>query len=417
MNEIKSHLFELIKMIIDKANFIGWPSTQQYVVSRKEEYAPFADIEIDEKINEELFLDEIREEVWNMSPFNEIYKAIKSDERLSNIFIVDAEGNPLDSIESERAWLLGTIIGFINDYLIKSKRELDVSTFDSLFQKLVREVETNEIINVKISPLYNLQLRIEQVEFTENLKIRKLTNEELELWANSYIFPLRPDEISPLQCALEIRYTTKRGTPITNEFHTLQDQVIQTLRLYFNTNIYVPFTYESCDSYFDRVVMHNADVPERMRDRLEYIEDKKSIEILNIWTLLQYGINKSKLTLALRRWSNSFGRSSLHDKIIDYWIGFESLITPDSNQEIKFRASLRIAKYIGDNQINRQQIFERIKKSYDRRSEIVHGSLKERTDLNEISEYTGRYLQTTMLKILFSEEEFNPISIDLSLID
>jgi len=79
------------------------------------------------------------------------------------------------------------------------------------------------------------------------------------------------------------------------------------------------------------------------------------------------------LDIALRRFGLASGRVSNEDSLIDLWITIEALLLSDGNAELRYRASLRLARLCGDTLAARQEIFELAKKSYDARSKIVHG--------------------------------------------
>jgi hypothetical protein len=78
--------------------------------------------------------------------------------------------------------------------------------------------------------------------------------------------------------------------------------------------------------------------------------------------------------LALRRLVASSERVSAEDRLIDCWVAFEALFTPDPGSELSFRASLRIARYVGVDADERRSIFDGLRKAYEWRSQIVHGS-------------------------------------------
>jgi hypothetical protein len=86
------------------------------------------------------------------------------------------------------------------------------------------------------------------------------------------------------------------------------------------------------------------------------------------------------VALALRRLISSSERQSPEDRLIDCWIAFEALFAHDSNTELRFRATLRIARYVGRDAKDRRDIFHTLRQAYDWRSRIVHGSDPERAD-------------------------------------
>lgn len=106
--------------------------------------------------------------------------------------------------------------------------------------------------------------------------------------------------------------------------------------------------------------------------------------------------------LAIRRLTNIHERASLEDQVLDYWIGLETLFLDDSSSEMRYKGSMRIAQFLGDDAESRKQIFESAKKSYDVRSAIAHGSQprKKNMNLEEVASVTGSWLRSASEKSL-----------------
>ena len=95
--------------------------------------------------------------------------------------------------------------------------------------------------------------------------------------------------------------------------------------------------------------------------------------LIQLWQNLGTNVNSKTVALAFRRWTDAHDRKTDDDKLVDYWVGLESLFVPDSTQEVKFRATLRIAVFLGKTGEERAEIYEIARNSYDWRSSIVHG--------------------------------------------
>jgi Apea-like HEPN len=76
---------------------------------------------------------------------------------------------------------------------------------------------------------------------------------------------------------------------------------------------------------------------------------------------------------AVRRFNSMYERSNIEDQLIDCWIAFEALFLADAQQELAYKAGMRIAMFVGDTVDARLAIREKLKRSYDLRSKIVHG--------------------------------------------
>ena len=85
----------------------------------------------------------------------------------------------------------------------------------------------------------------------------------------------------------------------------------------------------------------------------------------------------NRFSLALGRLMDTYRKPFSGDRLIDAWIGLESLLLPAEKEgELRFRASLRGAWFLAENSADRARIFAELKKSYDCRSAVVHGSEK-----------------------------------------
>jgi uncharacterized protein YqcC (DUF446 family) len=71
-------------------------------------------------------------------------------------------------------------------------------------------------------------------------------------------------------------------------------------------------------------------------------------------------------------WSHR--RTDAIDRLISIAIGFESLFSPNDKAELSFRICQTAAQFLGENSLEREEIFSELRKMYSRRSEIVHGT-------------------------------------------
>jgi hypothetical protein len=163
----------------------------------------------------------------------------------------------------------------------------------------------------------------------------------------------------------------------------------------------------------------------RLQGLTATIDDSRGTRLINLWQHLQGCPNVEKVALAFKRWSETAERLVNEDKLIDYWVALESLFASDSNQEVKFRASLRIAAFLGKTPDKRKEIYTDMRNSYDWRSAIVHGDfrkpnkikeLNKKCPLHQITEKTRSYLRESILRFLESNEVLDPTGIELQLL-
>lgn len=116
---------------------------------------------------------------------------------------------------------------------------------------------------------------------------------------------------------------------------------------------------------------------------------------------------RDRLALALRYFSSSYDKAELADRLIDLWIGLETLFS-DQAQELGYRLALRISRYLGRDAPKREEISKNIKNSYDCRGYLVHGrrGRKKRKrcegDLQATVHQTEEYLADSLKSCLTS---------------
>jgi len=85
------------------------------------------------------------------------------------------------------------------------------------------------------------------------------------------------------------------------------------------------------------------------------------------------------------------------------------------NQELSFRASLRIAAFLASEPAESEKIFREIKASYDARSKIVHGN-QPKGDITAICDSTKKYLQQLLIRVISKDEKWDPSQIEIELL-
>jgi len=204
--------------------------------------------------------------------------------------------------------------------------------------------------------------------------------------------------------------------------------MVDLVRLLTNRNIYILFTeYESLDHnrplFPQRCLLSSASL--RVLSEQAIIRDADAQQLSILWDRLDNSPNAPIVRLAFSRWSVTSERLSDEDKLIDYWIALESLFTPDASQEVTYRSAIRIAAFLGDAAEVRKKIYDDIRHSYEWRSALVHGGrresgrikkLRKNVPLRSIADNTRSYLREAIIRILRSDECFNPTNIEHELL-
>ena len=135
-------------------------------------------------------------------------------------------------------------------------------------------------------------------------------------------------------------------------------------------------------------------------EKEKYVIDNGEIELLNKF-FKEYDIfSTSKFDLAVSYLNRSYSQYFLTNIFLDTMFVLENIFLRNTNQELKYKLSMRMAYILGGNdKKKRENIFNFIKESYDIRSKIVHGSEIQGLDRQRV--FKLRELTKDSLKIFF----------------
>ena len=106
------------------------------------------------------------------------------------------------------------------------------------------------------------------------------------------------------------------------------------------------------------------------------LSDTDVARLLDLWQLLQEE-GAARFRFSVHRFNLAFNRGLLDDRLVDLVIAAEALLLsenkPKDRGELRFRFSLRAAKFIEHPTYNEYEVFRIMRQAYDNRSAIVHG--------------------------------------------
>ena len=143
---------------------------------------------------------------------------------------------------------------------------------------------------------------------------------------------------------------------------------------------------------------------DRKKLKGRYIINNDEIELLNKF-FREYDIfSTSSFDLAVSNFNRSYSQYFQINEFLDTMFVLENLFLRNSNQELKYKLSMRMAYVLGANDnTKREDIFTFIGKCYRTRSDIVHGNEKQKLDVKTISKL--RKLTIDSLKIFFKNKD------------
>lgn len=367
-----------------------------------------------------------------LTSLNKLRDVVEKNPKLSSAIFIDAAGKPITSETAKQSWTLNFLVGpFLGNYFSTlGAIYFDQRTVESIIDALIQKLRSPFTRYISISPLINLELTKDVIEVAPGVRLRNLSTEQLEKWLNASFFAISASPISgmdliDLKCAAEI---TNEAFHDRSQTKPLINNLVDLIRLLTNRNVYVAFTEEHFQD--ESRPLYNQSSQSwgpslRLQGLTATIDDSTGTSLINLWRRLQNCPNTEKVTLAFKRWSETAERLVEEDKLIDYWIALESLFAADCNQEVKFRASLRIAVFLGETPDKRKEIYNYMRSSYDWRSAIVHGDfrkpkklkeLNKKCTLSQATEITRSYLRESILRLLEANEELDPTAIELRLL-
>ena len=331
---------------------------------------------------------------------------------LKQELLVDYHGNLILSQIYDR-WLFDfTCIPLISKYISTIHSfDFNKEVFNELYQGIEEFCYSPTILFIYTAPLFYFDAHTNDgnIALTSDLIIRRLTAQERShLWSMASDSPLlsRQDTYN-LRFAAEItKRTNKRDSPHDLIEHFAALEVL--LRLITRQPISINFVLSRQEPWFNsKATIGGIHFwPKTRQQRLmpqfpRVLFNSNNIESLRrLWKGYTEIKNDTRLTLALNRFGSAYDEVKSEDKLLDLWIGLETLFSQGIQQELGYRIALRMAYFLGKTYKSREKIRKGAKESYKRRSAIVHGD-KPKGDLNAITKRTENFLAASLRSCLY----------------
>lgn len=299
------------------------------------------------------------------------------------------------------------------------------------------------------APLINFSCDVDEINFGEGFKIRKITDEEKIRYYQRRDMPFSSMPLDFWEMR-QTRYTLEKITirPREEIYSRIEGQkekrvspqevfndILTTLRLFKQGSV----VFYSIDTIALDWTPHggiaSSSDPHRRRQRFgpSYTLSESAIhKLLGLWRRFKrYKKLRSKrskyIDLALQRFHYGIDEVNKESKILDYFISFEALCLPERG-ELTYRLSNRIAILLDTNSEEANQIRKFMVKAYGVRSQIIHGEEvkpiqidDEVIPLNQITQRIEEYLRLALQKFIVLSPKYKRQSIisilDESLID
>jgi len=271
-------------------------------------------------------------------------------------------------------------------------------------EKYASELEAffrdDEKIITSMHPLDGFYSNVERIELEEGLFIQRMSLNEREELISGYSLNSRLNITNMLtnEYWLCNEYLLKSGG--TNDYAILiEKEFLKFLRIFKSGKVKIRHykfkaKYWTNDFIFSGLIGHSDTfLVENGNYTIQKEEIEKFTDLWRKYREIDFSQDKA-LNIAIKRYNDSFVRREIEDRIIDLMIAFEAFfLTKDEKMELTFKLALRTAIFFGG--VDRENLFEFMKKAYSARSEIVHGikptdkiKVKKGINTKEFDEYT-----------------------------
>lgn len=352
------------------------------------------------------------ENLQNLSSFTTLFQSIEANNTLKNALLVDAGGNEITNDHDRKSWLVNYVLsGIITDQLLVNKdcKKIITKVFDKTFSELKNYVENDNIEYEFSLPITCLKVPEHGFSLETGIEITPLSAIEKSGLISDTFTPLFTiNDLFTINAVIKVKRNLPKKVPYGMERFEFENEAKRVLtfakisgakdakgKYIIQTALQRTFMPGGGGRGFSQIYegnLHFGDVYELNDEKIKAWQERWSK-----YKVLFDGKNP-KSELVIGRLLSSPAIINAYDRLIDYWIILESIFLQDK-QELSYKAAIRIAYFLGENAEQRKEIFSKIKKSYNYRSKVVHGSGIP-NDINDICNITQAYLLQGLIKII-----------------
>ncbi len=363
----------------------------------------------------------------HVTSFGRVVQAVRDDATLA-ASLLGVFGRPITEPAAQAVHLMDELgRPLLEAYFAQAQRvAFRPEVFEVVYRQLRADIEAPTYSVTQLAPLLAVRLTVDEVALGPGLRLRRVSEEEVERWLNTR-FGIGDNLLefghTPPRCAVEVTFQRERAEQLFSQSEKAGatiSRLVSALQLLTGRHVKTLFIAEQPHSIvWGLASMSRGMDPSPFTDEPADFDEADRDRLIRLMDLLEHSPKAEQYELALRRWATGLGRTRADDKLIDYWIALESLFTPDSTQEVIFRATLRIAGFVGRTASERERIYAGLRHAYAWRSAVVHGAnegrirnLTKNGDLAATTAKTQIYLRDALLHIIESDEPFDPEKIE-----
>lgn len=357
-------------------------------------------------------------EIFELTSTQEVINQLKRDRLINNHLnqLVGVEGSSQSSFTTE---------GCLRRFLLPLLDELEElnwneEKFEKHYGLLEDAFYIDKIPYRAIAPLENFSADFDEIKVMDNLKIIKVSKDELqEIWARGEFSPfVNRHKIWHIEYAIEITWDAKKvigsgnQKPVGSMVKDDIDDVLIALRI-FKAGL-TGFNFIETKPIKPSILIAGIESIGGLATQ-PYLGEKYTLQsgekrsLVQLFRLLKDAKTHTipnYLLVAIKRFEYAYARLLPEDKLLDFMIAFEAIfLKGDEQQELSYRLSLRTAYLLAETSGERKGMFDFMRRAYKARSEIVHGERAGGEGKNkEFVDKVESYLRSSVTRILKEEQ-------------
>mgnify|MGYP001570930774 CR=1 FL=1 len=354
------------------------------------------------------------EEIFKSTPAQEVRNQLKGDRLINNHIdrLVGVEGSSQSSF---------TVEGCLRRFLLPLLDELEelnwnVEKFERHYRLLEDAFYLDKIPYRAIAPLENFSADFDEVKITDNLKIVKVSKDELqEIWARGEFSPfVNRHKIWHTEYVIEMTWEALKvigsdnQKPVGSMVKDEIGDVLTTLRI-LKTGI-TGFNFIETKPIKPSILIAGIESVGGLATQpylggkytLQSGEGRSLVELFRLLRDAKTYTIPNYLFVAIKRFEYAYARLLPEDKLLDFMVAFEAIfLKGDEQQELSYKLSLRAAYLLAENARERKDIFDFMHLAYKARSKIVHGERATGEGKNkDFVDNVEFYLRLSITKVL-----------------
>lgn len=282
---------------------------------------------------------------------------------------------------------------FLSELAEKTKSfNFNSAVFDNVYDDFEAFLCSRETLYQAHGPLKNFRMDENMLVLEENIKIKKLTEDEVSEMLDTFEYSIPRWEIVSWRHRIEVYYKLKEGdkpfggNPHSEAINNIY-KVISALRLFKKGDVanqmyyYLPISWS-----LNAKGIASGNSPFQSKSSIESkfkLEISEIDELKKFWfvykELLPRLDNFLFLAIAINRFNSAYENERIEDRLIDYMIAFEALfLKGNEQQELSYRLGLRTAVLLEETSKSKQDVFKNMRTAYNLRSLVVHGKSYEK---------------------------------------